>query len=70
MNINGIDIKKSDENTVICKITSFTNELKQIISISMSQNKRDKIISDFERQKTYFIKIKELLLIIVIYSCL
>ena len=31
MNINGIDIKKSDKNTVICKITSFTNELKQII---------------------------------------
>ena len=39
---------------------SSGHELKQIISISMSQNKRDKIISDFERQKTYFIKIKEL----------
>jgi hypothetical protein len=26
----------------------------------VSQNKRDKIISDFERQKSYFIKIKEL----------
>ena len=39
---------------------SSGHELKQIISISMSQNKRDKIISDFERQKSYFIKIKEL----------
>ena len=39
---------------------SSGHELKQIISISVSQNKRDKIISDFERQKSYFIKIKEL----------
>ncbi len=31
MNINGINIKRTDKNTVICKVTSFTNELQQII---------------------------------------
>jgi len=39
---------------------SSGHELKQIISISMSQNKRDKMISDFERQKAHFVKIKEI----------
>ncbi|MBP5698798.1 MAG: hypothetical protein J6W96_04670 [Alphaproteobacteria bacterium] len=42
MNINGIDIKRTDKNTVICKITSFTNELKQIIIDEISSIARGK----------------------------
>ena len=47
----------------ICDLNSHNSlghELKQLINISINQNEKDKLISDFEKQKYYLNKIKEI----------